>query len=99
MKIYQDYHSQGYEFVAAWTTAMNDPDLVDWMNTNGWSVGTHFTDYCVDDGSAYTPYKDAYWSDNNFIPKNFLIDRDGYVRARANTTNEATWGPLVEELL
>jgi len=97
--MYLEHHAQGYELVVAWTDALDYSPLIDWMNTNGWSVGTHFTDYYHDDGSAYNPYKSTYMPDNNFIPKNILIDRDGWVRAAMNTINEAQWEGWVEELL
>jgi hypothetical protein len=97
--MYVEHHGQGYEFVVAWFDPLDDTNLLNWHSDNGWSVGTSFTDYYHDDYSAYTPYKDAYMPTNNYVPKNFLIDRDGYVRATDNTISAAEWEGWVEELL
>lgn len=95
MNIYNDHSAEGYYFVVAWFDTIADFNA--WPGSPGVDA---FTNYYVDiDMGVYSLYKSAFMPTNNYVPKNILIDRDGWVRAAENTINEAQWNGWVEELL
>lgn len=95
MNIYEAHKNEGFQLIIAWSTNFASFDT--WYSTTG--LGT-FTDYYFDDDSSvYSAWTNPLWPSNNYVPKNFLVDRDGDVRMRENVIDEATWDAYVTQLL
>jgi|GEM_PF-1304837 len=99
MPIYQDYYADGYDFIAVYyTSTATIASRIE--NVFGYDPDTDITDFYYDaDQSAFGFYMAAFG--NATMPHNYLIDRDGDVRASCGPVkgNEDQWRGWIEELL
>jgi len=95
LTILSNHSAEGYYFVCAWGQTIAAFDT--WRTGKGYGKCTNY--YVDSDYGIYTPWKAAFMPDNNYIPKNFLIDRDNNVRVAVNSTSQTEWNGWVQELL
>jgi hypothetical protein len=60
----------------------------------------HFTDWLWDGyWDAYVPYRDMF-GHGNYVPQNFVIDQDGYVRwGKVGSVSYSEMKAIIDELL
>lgn len=91
-----EYETQGLAFITLW------PDPLNAFQTYIGAQGLRVTNNFLDNADWLETFYDIYWPEQSSsleIPLNFLIDRDGRVRARIGTIDVGTWSGYIEELL